>query len=498
MFRNLAFVDFSPIIEENQIMFKLDLESRNFHHLLLTLDPVDQQEAWEESQAQSNTLARYNTYVNRVCLKTFLKWFTGWISEESLSQPAIWPAEESLVNLLEFVNGTAIKLGDTKVVIIPTETHNFEEFIVPQEWVDIPEWVADYYLAVQVNLEVEEEDCTIQICGFTTHQQLKNEATYNANERTYILPIEALTESLTVMQLTLGLNWQEDIPAITALSENETKKLLQQLGNAKIYSPRLQADITFEKWAALISNEQCRQQLYQKRMAITPEKPVVKLTQWLHNIVDAGWQTIDEVIEILGTQQENLAYGFRSGDTYRDLSSTENLAVSSLIELLKTKKDRATQCRVVDLLSYLAPGNPDAISAITALLNQTQDQEVRRQAAVSLGRIDPTHPQAGTRRAKIINLGVQLNHHPVILVITLIPIDGNRKEVHLRVYPESDQSYLPPNLTLTIFSEGEIVDSVKSTAKDSAIQYAFKADPEDYFSVQLSLGDVNIIEDFVI
>jgi hypothetical protein len=479
-------------------MFELDLESRNFHHLLLTIDPIDQQEAWEASQAQSNTLARYNAYVNRVCLKTFLKWFTGWISEESLSQPAIWPAEESLTNLLEFVNGTAITLGETKIVIIPTENHDFEELIVPQEWVDIPEWVADYYLAAQVNLEAEEEDCTIQICGFSTHQQLKNEAFYHANEKTYIVPVENLIGSLTTLQLTIGLNWKEKVAELTKLSENETKKFLQQLGNAKIYSPRLQRDITFEQWAALISDEECRQQLYQQRMGIETKKPVINLSHWFHNIVDAGWQTIDEVIEILGTQQENLTYGFRSGDTYRDLSSTENLAVSSLIELLKTKKDRATQCRVVDLLSHLAPGNPDAISAITALLNQTQDQEVRRQAAVSLGRIDPTHPQAGTRRAKIINLGVQLNHNPVILVITLIPIDGNRKEVHLRVFPESDQSYLPPNLELTILSEGEIVDRIKSAAKDNAIQYAFKSDPGDCFSVQLTLSDVNVIENFVV
>ena len=35
-------------------------------------------------------------------------------------------------------------------MLIPSEAIDDSELEVPQEWVDIPSWAADYYLAVQI------------------------------------------------------------------------------------------------------------------------------------------------------------------------------------------------------------------------------------------------------------------------------------------------------------------------------------------------------------
>ena len=73
-------------------------------------------------------------------------------------------------NLWEFVTGFALNLGKSRLVIIPSETIDTDEFSVPQEWVDIPELAADYYLAVQVNFE----DRWLRVWGFSYPSQTEN------------------------------------------------------------------------------------------------------------------------------------------------------------------------------------------------------------------------------------------------------------------------------------------------------------------------------------
>ncbi|TAG39467.1 MAG: DUF1822 family protein, partial [Oscillatoriales cyanobacterium] len=66
----------------------------------------------------------------------------------------------------EVVNGTAFQIGETRLILIPSDETELEEFCVPQEWVDIPNWSADYYLPVQVNLDGDDGECWIELCGF--------------------------------------------------------------------------------------------------------------------------------------------------------------------------------------------------------------------------------------------------------------------------------------------------------------------------------------------
>src|SRR3712207_1878837 len=147
-------------------MFSLnELEPASSNQLQLKISPADQERAWQQAQSQSNAIARYNTYLNRACLNTFISWLEDWLQEEPLPQPLIWPDEASLVSILEVVNGTAIQIGKTRLVLIPSETMDFEELCVPQEWVDIPCWAADYYLALQVDMDGDEDDCWIRVVG---------------------------------------------------------------------------------------------------------------------------------------------------------------------------------------------------------------------------------------------------------------------------------------------------------------------------------------------
>lgn len=287
-------------------------------HLWLQVETAEQQKAWQLSQHHSNALAVYNAYLNRVCLSPLLAWFQESLQESTL-HPEVFPSEENLPSILEIVNGTAIKVGETKIVLVPTETIDIEELCVPQEWVDINSWAADYYIPVQVNLDGDDDDSWIRVCGFATHRQLKNQGKYNSRDRTYSLPIEQLTENFTLLFATMGLRWQEEVPP-EVMSAAEAQNLLQKLSDASIYSPRVRLDIPFAQWAALISNEQWRQQLYNLRLGkentIYVGFPLIQvnLSQWFQKLFTAGWQPIDEV---LNSQLGNLAFELRSSSAAR-------------------------------------------------------------------------------------------------------------------------------------------------------------------------------------
>jgi hypothetical protein len=484
------------------------LQPFNFHNsyrLQLTIDEADLEIAWNQAQPHSNPMSRYNAYLNGVCVKAFLNWLSE-LTEEAFPQPSVWHAH-NLASIWEVVNGTAFQIGEIRLVLIPSDDGELEEFCVPQEWVDILNWSADYYLPVQVNFDGDDGECWMELCGFATHRQLKNEGRYSAGDRTYALAIEELTDSLTVMQITLGLNLQQELSPLPSLSEGDAAKLLQILGDSSVYSPRLKVE--FEQWAAFLANDECRQLLYDKRLGIFEKKEVAgrlvastqtkeNLVQRVKNYLQEGWQTVEEITEKLGILEPNFVYALEGNKRYRDgYSSTQN-KIPTLIELLQDKRNKGNQWRAAELLGRVEPGNVEAIAALAQLLQITQDDDLRHQAAVSLGKLDPKNSAAGVRIGKIINLEMRLNTERVVLVVTLLPEGSDKTNVHLRVCPTRSHT-LPPNLELFVLDEeGEIFWEERADRASDRLQYEFRADLGDYFQVKVTLQEVSVTEDFTI
>ena len=280
-------------------------------HLWLEFSASEKEEAWQLAQKDcSNSSARYNAYLNRLCLKAIL----AWLQEEPDIQetPLVSPRSDRLPNIWEFVNGTAITLGNTRLVLIPNETDDLDEFCVPQEWVELPGWAGDYYLAVQV----EPEDCWLRVWGYTTHQKLKEVGEYDRLTQMYSLEREDLIEDINVMLVARKSCPAEKatIAPLPTLTSADAENLIERLGQPTSYSPRL--DIPCEQWKALIANDNWRQRLYEKRCGKTQslETTLVRLGQWLKKkegieAVKAGWQALDE---IWGTRPTNLALSWRT------------------------------------------------------------------------------------------------------------------------------------------------------------------------------------------
>ncbi len=256
--------------------------------LVIELPEALQKQAWNKSQNAATPNSRWQSYLNQLTLDAFIPCAT----EEQEANVKPWLNGKALANISELVNGTAIILGDARVVLIPSEAEDIEELRLPQEWVDIPEWVADYYLAVQVNLDTG----FIRVWGYTTHKNIKNTAIYNSTDRTYTLDDTDLITDLNALWVARELCPEEvtqvAVSSIAAISPTQANNLIQRLGNTEILLPRLA--IPFTLWAALLQNDAWRNGLVEKRRGIER----ISVLNWLQTeatnlVAEFGWRQVE-------------------------------------------------------------------------------------------------------------------------------------------------------------------------------------------------------------
>ena len=185
--------------------------------LVLELNETTINQAWSDSQNAANDQSRWQNYLNQLALNTFLPWLQT--EEDSSAQAGFDLATHA--DIWEVVNGTAINLQDAKLVLIPTEAEDSSELRVSQEWIDIPEWSADYYLAVQVNIDAG----YIRVWGYATHQQLKTKANFSHNDRSYTLTDDELISDIDVLWVARELCPEEvtqaEVEPVTAIAATQ-------------------------------------------------------------------------------------------------------------------------------------------------------------------------------------------------------------------------------------------------------------------------------------
>ena len=304
--------------------------------------------AHAQSTHYSNYSAQQNARANQICLDVVLEW----LSSLNLVDEPVVSAQK---NLWEFLTGSVITIGETRLILIPHEDEQTEEFLIPQEWVDIPDWTADYYIPIHLDLEAQ------QVCllGYVTHNTLKSSGDYDEIYRTYTIDRSHLITDLDLLWVARTLNLSERSPISNPEVIQPTETLIHQLSQPSQYSPRLEA--SFAQWTALMTDESLRERLYQSRLtqalrvteatsfAVTPtmRQAVTNLTAWVQQnfeeSLQQGWQTIESLLV-----PQSLSYGF-----VRNQSATDVITLAKLINL---KVQLETQSIV--LLIALTP-NPD-------------------------------------------------------------------------------------------------------------------------------------------
>jgi len=164
------------------------------------------------------------------------------------------------------------------------------------------------------------------------------------------------------------------------------------------------------------------------QLKASPVQTLVNLSQWLMGQIDAGWQTVESLRDLLESRP---AYAFRGGVT--------------------TEESFANQ------------------------------------------------QPAATKRAKLIDLGIQLADNPLMLIMEINPEQNNKTSIRLQLHPTANQVFLPERVKLTVLDESEqIFLEAQARSADNYIQLQFRGEIQEKFSVAISLDDMSIKEHFMI
>lgn len=295
---------------------------------------ADKKEAWEKTRTgyDLNSAVRKNAYLNYLCLNIFLKYLKEELSTQISSQTS------TVFSFWQLVNGTAIDLEKTRIILIPGENVN-SELRVQREWLDLADWVGNYYLLVQLNLEQN----WLCISGYATYQQLREDSSYDSVDETYSLEVVELIEDLNVMWAAREIltHRRPQLEEDYTITSKEAEILLESFSQSIHCLPRL--ELPFAKWGALLAKEKWRQillqKLQEKRVAIIePEfisQSAIALSQWFENTFVAGWKSLEAVFD---SNSRNLAFNFRKIPNLASNFSVEGVKLFDLgIKLRKTE-----------------------------------------------------------------------------------------------------------------------------------------------------------------
>lgn len=260
--------------------------------------------AWQRCETLPDPAGRWRTYLHRLATAAL----QTWMQEEGDQAAQLWPPSAPS-DIWPLVDGLALTLGARRIVVMLSETIEAASLQVPQEWVDIPDWAADYYLAAHVDVDEQR----LVLWGYATHAQVKTQGVYEASDRTYTLSDIDLIQDFAVFWVAQQLEELQTAPiaALPPLPTAQAEQLIERL--TSVAEPRL--DLPFEQWGALLSNGSWRRQLVQRRQGTVP----VDLGRWVSQVFEPGWRSL----ELLLPQTPALA--FRSAATRNEMISRGKL-----------------------------------------------------------------------------------------------------------------------------------------------------------------------------
>ncbi|MBO3461997.1 DUF1822 family protein [Aetokthonos hydrillicola Thurmond2011] len=481
---------------------RLELIENNPDAIIFYYTKDDEEKAWLQidKQQYSNDKARWNAFLNLICLKRIVKW----LEELNFCEKITW----NNLNFWEFVNGIFLDAGDKCILIIVSEEIDNTEICVPQEWVDISSIIADYYLALQI-IPDERIMC---IWGYTTHLELKNHGEFDPIDRTYTLLREDLLRDINAFLVALEFcpQQREIIPDLPRISENEADYFIEKFSVTSPYLPRLGiSDIDFQKFLAILENDEWRQKLYSKR--VQSEMSIIKLSNWLRNIVDTGWKDLEE---FPASQRK---FAFRSDTSPTELNSEAEAEVQNLIARLQDNPDEAEKQIVAERLgnlSYTGKEITDAIDALVNLIKTSIEGYTLWTAVKSLQKLDPHSSMIAVGVKSLTkleenntaiafqaldDLGVHLAGHQLALVVGILEKCDGYFSILAQIQTVGEEEPLPPDLKMSVFDEGgEILSELTAGEAHAAISDYLSGQRGDRFSIKVSLGENCIGKDFEI
>jgi hypothetical protein len=295
------------MMENMQMLTFDDLTLIYPEYLWIQYSAIAWEKAWHQAvmNRYTNAAARYRAFLNYLCLSNTIAWLQD---EPDLQQKInidINSLSPDLYRRWEFVNGFELKFGQIRLVFIPSEQDSISEFLIPQEWVDIPNWAANYYLPIQVNVE----ERWLKIRGFISYEQVRQMAKFDASDRNYYVNSRDAIADINTMWMTLdACSFQPpQVKPLPTFSQVRVNRIIERLSAPSGYSPRLLCG--FAEWGVILSSRKYREVLFDKMIQNLLSKPVETTTKviqdlslWFEGVFEGSWQSVDDLLVLTGTQ----------------------------------------------------------------------------------------------------------------------------------------------------------------------------------------------------
>ncbi len=219
-----------------------------------------QDRGWQSSHDRHTQANQWQGYLNYLCLRACLPWFADRYGGRS------WTRETA--SYWEFVDGSIVTLGRYRLCLLPHTSCDRSEIRVPREWIEIPNWVADYYWAVQMDLD----GSLATIWGGASHATIQKSASYDSLDRTYSLDADDGIDGLSVAQLLSSSSTRGRVNPLPTLTTDRIDRYLTEWSRPQLAIPRLDiGEAEFIELLALLANDGLRIKLWQRRLAaLTP------------------------------------------------------------------------------------------------------------------------------------------------------------------------------------------------------------------------------------
>jgi hypothetical protein len=106
--------------------------------------------------------------------------------------------------------------------------------------------------------------------------------------------------------------------------------------------------------------------------------------------------------------------------------------------------------------------------------------------------------EVAIKRGKLIDLGIQLNHQTVALLVNITEEAEEKISISIQLHPTGKEKYLPRNIKVSLLSKtGNILQKVEARGQDNYIQLKpFKGERGKRFSIIVSLDELSVRENF--
>lgn len=494
------------------------------------LDSDDFDRAREISNLRQSETCQWQIYLNVLAVLALEKWLKVRLRDKLITWQDCAFFQSKFPTFIDAVS--PINVGDFRLCLVAMESFADEVVTVPRAAIELPEFAAHFYIAVEV-LEEEEE---AMLRGILRRDRLL----------AYQEQLQATGESYPFSSTS---DWSEDIPL--AWFDSQLDRLLYDCRYLDPQEIPLPATIPIPDWTRgqlrefLLALQPAEPQPWRRldwergqialrypelldvEMAVLPSEALhsleallaylrqptlvresVRLSNWLKRSFEEGWQEIQDILTPREFSPVRGSGKVRKSELGRKTDGGNTAtpeAIAAVIELLQPDRPEDTRCKAAGVLGEIGVGSAEAAAALTELLHAARSEETRWEAALSLGKVAPNHPLAGVKRARLIDLGAQLEGYRVALSVAIVPKMDGRLGIWLEVQPAGELMVLPPELKLSVLSpsgkvrmEAESRSDETGRGKDSSISQYFSIGTGKRFQVCVSLGDARIAESFVV